>query len=217
MKKIIDLSLTLENNMPTCGTPWHQKVEIDSLGTSDSVGRNTSRIVLGSHSGTHMDAPAHFIPGGNTIDMLDVNMLCGPISVIDFTNKKDKIISKTDFEKVQLAERILLRFDWHRMWKTERYYKDFPYMTVEAGEYLIQQGVRMIAMDTPSPDSGMAIGEKDDSPVHKLFLKNGVIIVEYLTNTDMLCSDKKYEIIALPLKIMGSDGCPARVIARELN
>lgn len=217
MSKVIDLSFLIETGMPTCGTAWHQKVEIEQMGRLNEVGRNTSRILLGSHSGTHMDAPAHFIEDGKTIESLDLEVLCGPIQIIDFTGINRKIIKKEDFERVLLNERILLKFGWNKMWKTLDYYKDFPYLDLEAAQYLIQQGVRLIAMDTPSPDTGSAIGAMDDSPVHKLFLKNGIVIVEYLTNTEQLEINKKYEIIALPLKLKGSDGSPARVIAREIQ
>lgn len=216
MSKIIDLSLLIETGMPTCGTAWHQTVEIAQMGKLDEVGRNTSKIVLGSHSGTHMDAPAHFIEGGNAIESLDLEILCGPVKVIDFTGLNSKVVKRQDFEQISLDERILLKFGWNKMWKTSDYYKDFPYLELDAAEYLIQQGVKLIAMDTPSPDTGSAIGAIDDSPVHKLFLKNGIVIVEYLTNTELLEDNKKYEIIALPLKLSGSDGSPARVVVREM-
>lgn len=217
MKSIIDLTIPIETNMPTCGTPWHQSVEVHQMGTLDDVGRNTSRFLLGSHSGTHMDAPTHFIQGGKTLENLDLNILCGPVKILDFTNVKENgILIKTDFEKCELGERILLRYGWYKNWKTDKYYRAFPYIDLEAAEYLIERGVKLIAMDTPSPDMGAAIGEKDDSPVHKLLLQNEVIIVEYLTNTDQIRNDTEYEIIALPLKIVGVDGSPSRVLLREL-
>jgi len=217
MKKIIDLTLLVETGMPTCGTAWHQNVSINSMGTIAEVGRNTCSILLGSHSGTHMDAPAHFIEEGNTIESLNLDILCGVAKVIDFRNKKkNSVLTKKDFENIELSERIILCFGWYKKWKTAEYYAEFPYMDLEVAEYLVEQGVKLIAMDTPSPDTCEAIGEKDDSLNHKLFLKNNVVIVEYLSNTDELQADKKYELIALPLKVAGADGCPARVIAREI-
>ena len=65
--KIIDLSLTLDNQCQTCGVPWHTEVAVERMGTIDKVGRNTSRFVLGSHSATHMDAPSHFFEGKNDV------------------------------------------------------------------------------------------------------------------------------------------------------
>lgn len=217
MGKIIDLTFVIESDMPTCGTAWHQKVKIEKMGTLEKVGRNTSRIIMGSHSGTHMDAPLHFIENGVAIDKLDLEKVCGEIQLIDFSNIKKQIIKAEDFAHIQLKKRILLRFGWDKMWGTKHYYENFPYLELSAAEYLVKNGVQLVAMDTPSPDTGAAIGEKDDSPVHKLFLKKGIIMVEYLTNTNLLEAGKRYEIIALPLKIIGCDGSPARVIAREID
>ena len=73
--KIYDLSFDLESNMPTCGTPWHQKAEISRMGRLDEVGRNTHKILLGSHTGTHMDAPFHFIDDGITMEKLDIDLM----------------------------------------------------------------------------------------------------------------------------------------------
>ena len=216
--KIIDVSLDIETGMPTCGTPWHQKVEIERLGRIDSVGRNTSRIVLGSHSGTHMDAPLHFIDSSNDISKLDINLLCGEISVIDFSNfGQGDVVNLEDVKKIEVTERMLFRFDWFKKWKTNDFYKSFPYFSKEAVVYLYESGMRLMALDTPSPDDGSAINSTgdDDSPNHKYLLKNNVIIVEYLCNTDKIDLNLKHEIIALPLKIVGSDGSPSRVIIRE--
>lgn len=217
MKKIWDLTLTVESGMPTCGTDWHQRVQIAQMGTIEDVGRNTSSILLGSHSGTHMDAPSHFIPGGKTLEAMDLNILCGPVSVLDFRTKGEHaVLTKEDFETQPLSERIILCLGWYKNWKTKKYYQAFPSMCLEAANFLIEQGVKLVAMDTPSPDPGASIVEKDDSPVHKLLLRNDVVIVEYLADTDQLQPGRNYEIIALPLRIQGADGCPARVIVREL-
>ena len=76
--------------------------------------------------------------------------------------------------------------------------------------------MKLMAMDTPSPDNGNAISELDDSPNHKTLLAADVVIVEYLNNTDRIDFRKEYEIIALPLKVVGADGSPSRVVLREL-
>ena len=216
---IYDLTLNVETGMPTCGTPWHQVVEISRMGSIDSVGRNTSKIVLGSHSGTHMDAPLHFIDNANDVSTLDLNVLCGKVEIVDFTGfGQGDVVNLEDVRNIKIAERMLFRFDWFKKWKTNDYYKGFPYFSETAVEYLYENGMRLMALDTPSPDDGSAINNisDEDSPNHKFMLKKGVIIVEYLCNTDKLDLNKKYEIFALPLKIIGSDGAPARVIVREI-
>ena len=217
--KVYDLTFDVETGMPTCGTPWHQVVEISRMGKIETVGRNTSKIVLGSHSGTHMDAPMHFIDNAKDISKLDLNLLCGEIEIVDFTKfKQGDVVEIEDVKKLKIAERMLFRFDWFKKWKTDDYYFKFPYFSTGAVEFLYEKGMRLMALDTPSPDDGSAIKNVgvEDSPNHKFLLNKEVIIVEYLCNTDMLETNKKYEIIALPIKVVGSDGAPSRVIVREI-
>ncbi|MCR5590145.1 MAG: cyclase family protein [Lachnospiraceae bacterium] len=216
--KIHDLSLTIETGMPTCGTPWHQTVEITQMGRLDEVGRNTHRIVLGSHSGTHMDAPFHFIDGGMTMEGIDPYLMWGPALAVDFRDKgAGDTVTLSDVEKLDVSERMIFLFGWYHNWKTDRYYKDFPYFETDAVKYLLDKGMKVMAMDTPSPDNGGAIreGGKTDSPNHVLLLEKGVFIIEYLNNTDVLSGGKVYELVAAPLKVKGSDGSPGRVLVRE--
>lgn len=213
---MIDLTFLIENDMPTCGTNWHQRVVIKQMGTIQTVGRNTHSILLGSHSGTHMDAPYHFIEGGDTIERISPDMTCGPVNIVDF-RRVNNIVSINDVKQVIVGEKMLFVFEWYKKWKTDSYYREFPYFSVEAVRYLVDNGMKFMAMDTPSPDSGKAINEGEDSPNHKILLKRRVVIVEYLNNTDKIDFDKEYEIYALPLKVLGSDGAPARVILKEIN
>ncbi|MBR3834090.1 MAG: cyclase family protein [Lachnospiraceae bacterium] len=216
--KIIDLSLELDNDCMTCGTPWHEQVNIRALGKLSQVGRNTSTIKLGSHSGTHIDAPLHFFDNTYGVDKLNLNVLCGQVQVVNFTRfQQGTCVGIEDIKKIDISERMIFRFDWHKKWKSKDYYSDFPYFTIDAAKYLVENGLKLIALDTPSPDSGSNINElgENDSPVHKLLLSNDVIIAEYLTNTDKLDERSNMQIVALPLKIEGVDGSPARIIVME--
>lgn len=214
--KIVDLTLTLDDTCMTCGTPWHEHVKLEQLGKLEIVGRNTTSIHMGSHSGTHMDAPAHFFNGMFGIDQIDLGQACGDVSIINFTNKtKQSVVELCDVESITVTARMLFVFGWFQHWKTDSYYDDFPYFSQKAVHYLIDNGMKVMALDTPSPDSVNDIGNMEDSVNHKLLLKNEVILIEYLTNTDKLLNDKAYTLIALPLKLKGADGSPARVIAIE--
>ena len=214
--KIIDLSYVIENGMPTCGTPWHENVNIKHLGFLDEVGRNTHALTMGSHTGTHMDAPFHFIEGGRTIEYTPLDVVCGEIQIVNFTHiGPNGIVKYDDVKDLKVTERMLFRFDWFKTWKTPEFYKSFPYFEEAAVDYLIKGGIKLMAMDTPSPDYGGNIQSKEDSPNHKTLLKKDVVIVEYLTNTDQLDLTKKHRIIALPLKFKGCDGSPSRVIMEE--
>ncbi len=214
--RIIDLTFTLDETCLTCGTPWHVKPKIEHLGTISEVGRNTHSILLGSHTATHVDAPLHFFDGAPGIDQLNLNQVCGACTVVDFTGKiQGAIVSLDDVRGLSISKRMLFRFDWFKQWGKGTYYKGFPFFSMDAAKYLVEKGMRVIALDTPSPDDGSAISMKNDSPVHKLFLQNDVTIIEYLTNTDALQVGKTYQLVALPLKIKDCDGAPARVIVME--
>lgn len=213
--KIIDLSFVIENGIPTCGTPWHQTVKVEQMGTIDTVGRNTHSILFGSHTGTHMDAPYHFIKGGSTIESTPLETLCGPISVVDLTRfKAGDVVQYDDVKDLKVTERMLFRFDWFKHWRTGDYYKGFPFLSEEVVSFLIENGIKLLAMDTPSPDSMKNINSID-SPNHKAFLSKNIVIIEYLNNTDQIDLTKKHTLVALPLKIKGSDGSPSRVILFE--
>lgn len=215
---IIDLSLTIDNDCMTCGTPWHEKVQIRQLGRLDEVGRNTSKFVLGSHTATHMDAPRHFFNDGYGIDATDLDICVGPVTCVDFKHiGVGQKVTLNDLNGICISQRMLFVFGWYRNWKTEQYYKEFPFFSEEAINYLLENGMKLMALDVPSPDDGSAISQFDDSPNHKKLLLKDIIIVEYLTNTDQIDFSKHYELIALPLKILNADGSPARVILKEVK
>ncbi len=214
--KIIDLTFTVDNECMTCGTPWHEPVQLKQLGKLQEVGRNTTSIHLGSHSGTHMDAPFHFYDQAYGIDKINLSQVCGRVSIVDFTGKgKGELVRLCDVESISVTSRMIFVFGWFKYWKTNDYYDEFPYFSQEAVRYLVEKGLRVMALDTPSPDSVKDIGNKEDSPNHKLLLIKGVALIEYLANTDKLLNGSNYSLIALPLKLEGADGSPARVIAIE--
>lgn len=214
--QVIDLTLTIDNECMTCNAPWHTKVEIARLGYLDQVGRNTSKFRLGSHTATHMDAPLHFFEGAPGIDEVDLQTCIGPVTCVNLAHlKAGDVVQLTDVEHVTVTERMLFVFGWYKYWKTDNYYKKFPFFSEEAINWLVEKGMKFMAMDTPSPDDGSAIQKLDDSPMHKILLQKGIVIVEYLNQTELIDYEKDYEIIALPLKIKGADGAPARVVLKE--
>ncbi len=218
--RIIDLSYPIHEGMTTFPVQWHPVVEITQLGRFGIENRETRKITLGTHCGTHIDAPRHFIPGGPTVEQIPLGWLVGPARVLDFTpvTQPKQEFGVADFERLlgnDRPERLILRFDWSDHWGTMKYYTDQPYITEEAGHWLVERGVRVLAMDTPqvdSPDNGRT-GPKD-SPLHKIMLAAGVVFVEYCTNLRQLTLSE-VELVVLPLNILGSDGAPARVIAIE--
>jgi arylformamidase len=217
--KIIDLSLPIEEGMMTFPTHWHPVVEITILGRHGIEGRETRKVVLGTHIGTHVDAPRHFIRGGKTIDEVPLDVLMGPAALVDFTGCRPLQEFDVADLKQKLGEKILprliLRTGWSEYFGNMKFYNEYPFLSESAAQWLVEKGVRLIAMDTPSPDNpAHSRGNAKDSPNHKVLLGAGVVLVEYLTNLKAVTS-AEVDLIVMPLKLKGCDGSPARCVAIE--
>jgi len=217
MSKILDLSLLLHEGMPTYPSPWHPTVDVHQIGRIEMEHRRSYSVTLGTHTGTHMDSPAHMVKDGITIDQIPLETIVGQAKVLDFSNKGrcDKITLEdlkqcgTALEK---GDRILIKTGWYKEWGSNAYYDRWPYITAEAARYMVDAGIIFLAMDVPSPDDPLSdTGYGKASPIHDIFLQNGVILVEYLNRTLEITSDT-VKITALPLRVRGVDGFPSRVI-----
>ena len=218
-RRIVDLTYLIHEGMTTFPTHYHPVVEITQLGRFGIEDRETRRITMGTHTGTHCDAPRHFIPGGTTVENLDLNVLIGPAVVLDLTSAGPfGAVDEADLERAlrgRRPQRLVLRFDWSNHWGKMTYYTDHPFLTQEAAKWLVEQGVRLLAMDTPMPDDPKnGRGTPLDSPNHKILLGAGVVLVEYLCNLAALTRDE-VELIVLPMKIKEGDGSPVRCVAIE--
>ena len=216
--EIIDLTYDIEENMSIFDAPWHAKVSITQLGRINYEGRETRLVCMGTHSGTHIDAPLHFIAGGNTIDAIPLSRLIGDVTIVDFSGLQGHgPVTCGMLEHITITKRMIFKFGWGKHWKTKQFFKGYPYFTREAAEYLISKKIELLGMDTPSPDdSGINVCDPHlerhkDSPVHKLLLSQGVIIIEYLANLNTVNHLEGWTLLALPLKIKGADGAPSRV------
>lgn len=219
MPRIVDLTFPVHEGMTTFAAPWHPYVEITQLGRHGLEGRETRKIVMGTHSGTHCDAPRHFIPGGATIDEIPLDVFVGPAVVCDFSGvPASHAINADELARAigdRRTERVVLRYDWSDKIGTRAYYTDHPYLEVRAAEWLVARGVKLLGMDAPMPDNPRdGMGSGNDSPVHKALLGRGVVLVEYLCNLRAIAKPD-IELIVLPLKVREGDGAPARCIAIE--
>ncbi len=217
-REVIDLTHPIETGMPRFGSYWHPDVVVQPMGTIEKEGRNTRQVQIGTHSGTHMDAPTHFIAGGQTIDLVACERFIGPVKILDLTFlKENEALTAEMLEKLGTAERMILRYGWGRHWKTDKFYKGYPFLSEKAARLLVKRGVQLLGMDTPSPDDSRidlssVRGTSKDSPVHKILLGQGIIFVEYMANLEEIKDLEGWNIAALPLKIKDGDGGPARVV-----
>ncbi|HJP17165.1 MAG: cyclase [Gammaproteobacteria bacterium] len=209
----IDLTYPIEEGMTTFAAPWHPEVSIRQLGRLNIEGRETREVCLGTHTGTHADAPRHFIKDRPTIDQIPLEKLIGKVTIIDFSNlNEDEAITEKMLAQVQISKKMVFKFGWGEYWGNRKFYKGYPYFTNSAAKYLVSKGIELIGLDSPSPDdSRNKLTGNSDSPVHKIFLENGIVLVEYLANLDKVEDYKGWNIIVMPLKIKDGDGAPVRV------
>jgi len=218
MSKIVDLTLPIHEGMTTYPSPWHPPTEISILGRHHIEGRMTRKLTIGTHSGTHVDSPLHFIPGATPIDEVPLETLVGRAKLIDMSHKKARgVITRADLEgcgvQPQKGDRIVVRTDWSDHIYERDFYQAYPSFSKDALEWLIEKGIIFLAMDTPSPDGPQdKLVPGEISPMHYLLMSNGVVVCEYLTDLKKI-TQPEFTIFALPLRIQGSDGAAARVVA----
>jgi arylformamidase len=209
---IYDLSAPISNALPTYpGDPAIQIQDWSSLAKGD--GANVSGLSFGAHTGTHVDAPAHFIEGTKKVELLDLNVLLGEAEVIEVP--ADQLAISEDFVAANCAPgtiRVLFKTRNSGLWSKE-FEKDFTYLERAAANRLVQQGVKLVGIDYLSIEK---FGSKDHE-VHRTLLEHEIIILEGLNLSEVPAG--KYELICLPLRLRThlGDGAPARAILRTLD
>jgi len=218
MKKYIDLTHPIHEGMITAPAPWHPVVEITQLGRHCLEGRESYKVSFGTHTGTHIDSPAHMIEGGSPrVDKIPLETTIGHVKMMRIPKGSLGKITVEDLEKtgvkVEKGDRIIINTGWYKTWGTQKFFREYPCFTKEAANWLIEKGIIYVLMDMPSPDDPLEKLEPGQpNPMHLAFLSKGVFISEYLTNLDEITKDE-FEIIALPLLIKDADGSPTRIVA----
>jgi arylformamidase len=164
-----------------------------------------SDLTLSSHTGTHIDAPSHFIKGGLAVDQIPLTILTGPVVVADFTSGGSEIEPAALEPYLSGTQRLLLKTSYSYR---DTFSADYPYLTPSAARLLISRGIRCIGTDSPSIE---VYG--GDGGVHRTLLENGCIIIELLDLSRV--PEGTYTLVALPLRLKDLDGSPARVILLE--
>ncbi|MBI5202572.1 MAG: cyclase family protein [Elusimicrobia bacterium] len=214
----VDLSFPIREGMAVFPSHWHPQVEVKRLARHSVERRESRRLVLGTHTGTHVDAPLHFVPGGRSIDRFPAALMSGPAGIVDLR----PAAPRREFGPAELKSalggrrvppRLLVRFGWSRRYKSKGYFPDAPYLSLAACRWLAGRGVKLLGVDTPSVDAHEH-GWKSpcDAQNHRLLLGRGIFLVEALRNLDKLRSET-VEFLVLPLNILGADGSPARCVA----
>lgn len=186
-------------------TPRTERLEFD--------GFCTANISLCSHSGTHIDAPAHLSSQSVTLDMMPPETFWGLALLVDARAAAGREVEIADLaphaEKLAEADFLLLRTGWEEKFGTEEYLAGFPTLSREAAQYALSLGIRGFGFDTISADSV----ESEECPIHKTLLGAGALIIENLRGLGALPAGETFPLAALPMPLAGADGAPARVMA----
>ncbi len=198
MTEIIDISVPVRPGMVTYpGDPTVTLERVVSIADGGVV--NLSRLDFGVHSGTHVDAPVHFIDGAAAAESLPLDVLIGPARVLDLTAAER--LDASAFDGVELQERVLLKTRNSELWERETFADEFLALTEDGARALIEAGVRLVGIDY------LSIG---DEAAHHALLGAGVVAIEGLDLRGVVPGD--YRLVCAPLKLVGSDGAPARAL-----
>lgn len=203
--KIYDLTLPIKNNMLVW--PGDSGVSIEILTTVKKDGWGESRFSFGSHTGTHIDAPSHFLENATGIDLIDPKKLIGECTVLDLTELDHLEINPDDIKhaSIKKGSRILFKTGNFKFLKKGIFPKSYVSLSLEGAKFLAERQVYLVGIDF----LGIEKQKNPGHPVHKTLLAAGIVNVEGLDLSDVPAG--KYQIFCLPLKVAGADGAPARV------
>ena len=208
--KTIDLSHLIYTNMPAY--PGSDSVTIKKVNILSKNGFEECKICIHSHNGTHIDVSGHMLKKGKSIDNIHTDSFIGKGTILDFHNHHSKLIRLEDIsiyqKKIEKSDFIIIKTGWSKYWETSLYFSNYPCLNSEAASWLSNFSIKGLGIDAISVDSP----NSEDFPIHKILLAKNIIIIENLTNLEVI--DNEYFLFtALPLKIKDADGSPVRAIA----
>jgi len=205
---LIDVSVPLDSNTPTYPRNTPFTIEpMQRTGKGDHA--NVSTLHMSAHSGTHVDAPWHSLDSGARSESLSLDVMVGPARVVEVPTPHG--ITADDLAPLNLsgAERVLLKTANSRLWGSPDFHADFVGVTDTGARHLVERGVKLVGIDYLSVEVFRTPG----APAHHILLGAGVVIIEGLNLRDV--EPGTYELFCLPLRIIGCDGAPARVVLRR--
>lgn len=206
--KILDISVPISAGLPVWpGDPAVVLERFRSISAGDAS--NDSRIACCVHSGTHVDAPAHVIENGGTVDQLELGALIGPATVIEIPDVS--VVTPEILEKASLpkgVQRLLIKTKNSTLWNDPHhpFHREFAALSAEAAGWIVEKGIRLVGVDYLS----IQLFRDIEPLTHRILLQAGVIIIEGLDLRNV--HPGGYSFICLPIKLAGSDGAPARAV-----
>jgi len=210
--KITDLTHIIYSDMPVF--PGTEQPIFEKANTLEKDGFQEAKITMYSHTGTHIDAPAHMLSSGPYLDNLEVEHFIGNAIILDFSNGKIKLIDVDNLkpyeEKIKKVEFIIIKTGWSKYWGDKKYYVDFPSLSEEAARWLSEFNLKGIGIDAISIDDM----KSTTFSVHKILMPKNIIIIENLTNLDEV-NEEYFILSVLPMKNKDADGSPVRAVSIE--
>jgi kynurenine formamidase len=210
--KVTDLTHTIHFDMPMF--PGTEQPILQRVNTVENDDFREVKIIMSSHTGTHIDAPAHMLEDGNFLDDFHVEKFIGSAAILDFSNDDTNLIDlgKLKFyeEKIKKVEFIIIKTGWSKFWGNKRYFEDFPSLSEEGAMWLSKFNLKGIGVDAISIDSI----NSTTFEIHKILMVKNIIIIENLTNLDVI-SNEYFTLSIMPLKNQKADGSPVRAVSIE--
>jgi len=216
-EKAVDLTHELHSGMPIY--PGDPSPSFVSFATLEKDGVNLTKLTIGSHTGTHIDAPRHFIPNGIGVDQIPASKLVGEAFVTDMSSKPigsgitARDLRKTLERNVTEDDIVVIYTGCSERWEDESIRQNYTYLTGDAAEYLVSKRVRAVGIDFLSVERFQA-----PTPVaHKALLSKGIFIIESLGGSIKQFVRKRFLMICMPIKLQNGDGAPSRIIGVPMS
>lgn len=206
MPQIVDLTHAV--------TRGDRGIDYEDSMTISNDGWNARTWHLYSHSNTHMDAPKHFIDGGDTIDNTPLDVCMGPAWLLDLGEVQPRQLHTIEdlgdyVDKIKAGDRVILKTGWEKFFGTDTFRDELPRISKALAEWFAEKKISLLGVEPPS------VADVNDIPevteIHKILLSANITIVESLKNLHTIKQDR-FEFIALPLKLTGGDGSPVRAL-----
>jgi len=212
--KIIDLTHTIHSSMPVF--PGTEPPIIQEANTLEKDGFAEAKITFYSHTGTHMDAPAHMVEGGLSLDQYPIDHFIGDALVLNFTDIGSEEIGVEQLvpyeDRISKVDFVILKTGWSKYWGEDEYFIGFPALSEDAAKWLTNFKLKGIGIDAISIDSMKSTTFR----VHQIFFQSNIVIIENIANLDSVINDN-FIFSCMPLKTQKADGSPIRAVAIENN
>jgi kynurenine formamidase len=211
--KVIDLTLTISEDIPTFpGSPKPNFINWENI---EKDGYNLELLFLSAHTGTHIDAPYHFLKKGQKIHQITTKRLITEAVLVKIRKGPNQAITKDDIQKFEKkygkiddGSTVIFHTGWQKNLEKKSYFLKNPGLAISAAKYLALKKINLVGIDSPSID----LGKDSKFSVHHILAKNGILIVENLANLEKIHSEK-FHLIVAPLKLKNATGSPVRAMA----